>query len=92
MQIYGFTRLTTLDLLCAIESAPHPEANHGSDYAAFAHPLFYRGSHCRLGLLKPKPVKSKKSQSTSSPYAREEYAVSTVKGDRSSLGSVRHDL
>lgn len=35
--------------------------NPASEFAAFAHPLFFRAPHCRLGLLKPKAVKSKKS-------------------------------
>ncbi|KAI5476378.1 hypothetical protein MNV49_007827 [Pseudohyphozyma bogoriensis] len=65
LQIYGFTRLTTLDMLAAIESAPHPTPGlSAGDFSAFSHPLFFRSSPqrpCHLGRLKPKASKKKKS-------------------------------
>ncbi|KAM0753507.1 hypothetical protein T439DRAFT_322403 [Meredithblackwellia eburnea MCA 4105] len=66
LNIYGFTRLTTLDLLAAVESTPHPQSPASGEFAAFAHPLFFRGPTCRLGLLKPKAVKTKKVPSVKS--------------------------
>lgn len=68
LNIYGFTRASTLALLAYIETPP-AEVGAGaglggvaspSDYSAFSHPLFWRddGEHggrvCDLSLIKPK--------------------------------------
>ncbi|KAL8278792.1 hypothetical protein RQP46_008861 [Phenoliferia psychrophenolica] len=63
LNIYGFTRLSTLALLSAIDSVSYPHSSlSASDFSGFSHPLFWRerpGHPCDLAKIKPKSVKSK---------------------------------
>ncbi|KAM0754741.1 winged helix DNA-binding domain-containing protein [Meredithblackwellia eburnea MCA 4105] len=74
LNIYGFQRLTTLQLLTAIET---PTASHfvdptsypdsplsAADFSGFTHPLFFRdrpGQPCDLSCIKPRTKPKRKS-------------------------------
>jgi uncharacterized membrane protein YgcG len=60
----GFTRLTTLDMLAAIDSSPHPDCDiPSSEFSAFSHPDFFRSTlerPCNLVILKPRATKKRR--------------------------------
>jgi len=65
LNIYGFSRLSMLELLQAIESThPPDEPLVTSDFAGFGHPAFFRSDECDLTRIKPKVVQKKKSRRT----------------------------
>lgn len=89
LNIYGFSRLSMLDLLTAIEGTHPPgEPLVTSDYAGFGHPGFWRGEGCDLTRVKPKVVQKKKSRRA----ARGELAPAMPVGVGRSVRGIREEV
>ena len=80
--IYGFTRLSTLALLSAIDSVSYPHSSlSASDFSGFSHPLFWRerpGNPCDLTRIKPKVTKTKSTSSGAKKDSKKRKATATV--------------
>ncbi|KAK4701703.1 hypothetical protein P7C70_g4525, partial [Phenoliferia sp. Uapishka_3] len=84
LNIYGFTRLSTLNLLSAIDSVSYPHSSlSASDFSGFSHPAFWRerpGNPCDLTRIKPKVTKTKSSTAGANSKKRKGSATAEAAG------------